>query len=499
ERIGYELKIAKQKIDFLEKESLDAIERMKLSFESEINLIKREKEELRNKLLETNQLPDVMKFTDLTHENQRLTARVKSYQSTLEDAEQQYKRIESKVESLVAEHENSQREAERQISALNVQLKSFSDKNMDLRQTIAGNEREKLDLMADMERLKNEMNRLNKSIEDNDKHFDVEKDKIKNSYNKSIKDIDEQKDVMSSQLRIMKLEIETKNDTIKRLELENSAKDKEFQLKMTEIRQQEFDKRSAVEHEKNSIQSKLKDLKEEKSKLKEEIQQMRRQIENMSELRLSVERDSMILRAKVESNQISIVELDKLRKQHNHLHDSLNKLKSENTEYAALNKELVRQREHYKNDFQRIKDTLDEERKQLDEFKVLSDKNVLKLRNCIDEERTDFRDKLLSLERDVIKCKKERDELRTKYNKYVTIAEKLQTKLMESKDKQKPEPSHYRSSHGMAPTVSADAHNQLKKELKIMKRRQNEIASQLLNCSFDSTHCKELDAKPDHS
>ena len=219
---------------------------------------------------------------------------------------------------------------------------------------------------------------------------------------------------------------------------------------------------------------------------------MRRQIENLSELRLSVERDSMILRAKVESYQINMEELDKLRRQHNQLHDLMNKLKSENMEYSALNKELVRQREQYKSDYQRLKDALEEERKQLDEFKVLSDKNILKLRNCIEEERFDFKDKLLALERDVIKCKKEKEEFRDKYKQYVSIADKLQTKLNDMKDKQKQESSHQKSSQAMASAnVSVENYNQLRKELKLMKKRQNQM-SNLFNCSFDSTHCKEL-------
>lgn len=243
-------------------------------------------------------------------------------------------------------------------------------------------------------------------------------------------------------------------------------------------------------------------MKEEKSKLKEEIQQMRRQIENMSELRLSVERDSMVLRAKVESYQINMEELEKLRRQHIQLHDVLNKLKSENTEYSALNRELIRQREQYKSDYQRIKDMLEEERKELNEFKALSDKSVVKLKNCIEEERHDFRDKLLSLEREVLRYKKEKEELREKYKQYVSIADKLQTKLNEMKEKQqqkelkKFESIHPKSSQAMAslPTVSAETHNQLKKELKNMKKKQKEM-SQLLNCSFDSTLCKQLDVK----
>jgi chromosome segregation ATPase len=242
-------------------------------------------------------------------------------------------------------------------------------------------------------------------------------------------------------------------------------------------------------------------MREEKEKLKEQIEQLKRQIENNSELRLNVERDSMILRAKVESYQINIEELEKLRRQHISLHDELNKLKSENTECSALNKELLRQRDQYKEEFVRIKETLDNERKHLEEFKVQSEKNLIKLKNCIEEERYDFRDKLLSLEREVLKCKKEKDETKAKYRQYASIADKLQSKLEDMKEQQKIETKKQtthqnKSSQPLVGTVPLEVHNQLKKELKLMKKKQNEL-SQLLNCTFDSTHCKEVNQTHD--
>ena len=193
ERIGYELKIAKQKIEFLEKENLDSIERIKLSFESEINLIKREKEELRNKLMEANQLPDVKRFTELTEDNHKLSAKVKSFQSTLEQAEQQYKKIQMKVESLVVEHENSEKEYEKQIQSLNSQLNGLREDNSNLRQLIANNGRDKEELIADIEKLKNNINKLNKELDEKDKHLVKERDKYEQICNKNVKQIEEQK------------------------------------------------------------------------------------------------------------------------------------------------------------------------------------------------------------------------------------------------------------------------------------------------------------------
>ena len=48
----------------------------------------------------------------------------------------------------------------------------------------------------------------------------------------------------------MKSEIEIKDEFVKRLEQENKDKERELEIKVTEIRQQEFDKRCTVEQEK---------------------------------------------------------------------------------------------------------------------------------------------------------------------------------------------------------------------------------------------------------
>ena len=193
ERINHQLNFAKQKIEYLEKENLDGIERIKLSFESEVNLIKREKEELRNKLMETSQLPDVKRFSELTEENVKLSAKIKSFQSTLEEAEQQYKKIQLKVESLVVEHENSEKEYEKQILSLNSQLNNLRETNANLRQVIANHSKDKEELSADIERLKNEIKKLNKELDESDKRFMRDKERVDSIYNKNIKEIEDQK------------------------------------------------------------------------------------------------------------------------------------------------------------------------------------------------------------------------------------------------------------------------------------------------------------------
>ena len=46
------------------------------------------------------------------------------------------------------------------------------------------------------------------------------------------------------------MDLEAKIETIAKLEQESTSRDKEFQLKITALKQQEFDKRCALEVEK---------------------------------------------------------------------------------------------------------------------------------------------------------------------------------------------------------------------------------------------------------
>jgi len=48
----------------------------------------------------------------------------------------------------------------------------------------------------------------------------------------------------------LKLENDAKSEVINRLEQDNNAKDKEFQMQIISIRQQEFEKRCAIEQDK---------------------------------------------------------------------------------------------------------------------------------------------------------------------------------------------------------------------------------------------------------
>ena len=201
DKLGYELKIAKQKIAYLEKENLDGIERVKLAYEAEINLIRKEKEELRLKLIEVSQTPDAQKLLNLSQENSKLHNKVKNFQATIDEAEQQYRKIQKKIEMLLIEQEKNEKEYENQNELHNLQITNLKEDNRKLREIISNSNHEKDEIIAELKRLQNENHRLKKEYEQIEIDIGLEKDKLRQSILKEQNDLEKEKDALLEEIK----------------------------------------------------------------------------------------------------------------------------------------------------------------------------------------------------------------------------------------------------------------------------------------------------------
>jgi DNA repair exonuclease SbcCD ATPase subunit len=132
EKLSYEIKMSRLKTEQLEKEVTDSVEKTRLSLESKINVIKREKEELRVKLLEVSQTPDHQRMIRITEENQSLQRKIHSLSSVVEDLESEKKRLLSKLESSLRDNEQREQELTSKMTQLKSQLESAKDDARDL-------------------------------------------------------------------------------------------------------------------------------------------------------------------------------------------------------------------------------------------------------------------------------------------------------------------------------------------------------------------------------
>lgn len=180
ERMLFELKMMRQKVEHLEKECVDGVERVRLSYDAQINLVQKEKEELRLKLVEASQTPDAQKLLTLLQENSKLKARVSTFQSTLDETQAQYKKIGSKVEEILSEQERNEKQHETETQSYKNQILILKDENVNLQSLIKQSRREKEETLFEVKRQQNEIALLRSELEDKQKQSQSDKEKNEN-------------------------------------------------------------------------------------------------------------------------------------------------------------------------------------------------------------------------------------------------------------------------------------------------------------------------------
>ena len=245
------------------------------------------------------------------------------------------------------------------------------------------------------------------------------------------------------------------------------------------------------------MESALKESLHDKQLLKSEIDKLRRQLGSQNDSKLSFEHELMIVRAKVESQAETIEDLEKIRRQHVVLHEEVNRFRSECYDLVAANKELSRIGENTKEELLRMKELLEQERRNAEEARISSEKIVTKMTRRFDEERLELRDKVSALERENTKLRvgaqsgvevrqglNEYNRLRAK--QYSKIADRLSVLLEQLKiddnnnSKAKKLDNHIDNSKNKASTStmvnSNPSHNDLlERELQKIQRKQAQL------------------------
>lgn len=254
----------------------------------------------------------------------------------------------------------------------------------------------------------------------------------------------------------------------------------------------------------------------EKQNLKAQIEKLRKQIDLFNEKRLNQEREEMLLRTRLDSQTISIEELEKVRRQHVVLHEEVNRLRSEAFDSSASNKELSRMIQNNKEEYNRLKDQLDEERRNSEELKIANEKCLTKMTRRYDEERDELRKKIgqLEAENDRLKARlkqtpdycKNDDHSKMRAKQYMRIADRLNAVLeqlktdsklqqeanmsnginTDTKLKLKTKPTKELDLADTTLLIPLEAHNHLKRELQKIKKRQFELEAciNLSQCSI---------------
>lgn len=201
DRLTNELKLIKQQLEHFEKEHLDSIDRIKLSYEAEINLIKCEKEEIRSRLVEASQSPDVKRLVDLCEENSRLNRKLQSTQLAIEHAELQYLEIQKKVEDFVCEQDEKTKLFEHKIQTVNNQNETLRQDEKRYKNDIFNLKTENEELLLEIGRLKRMQDKVKSDYSQQMIRLNEEKEELRIKLNQENKLVTQEKVFLTDEIK----------------------------------------------------------------------------------------------------------------------------------------------------------------------------------------------------------------------------------------------------------------------------------------------------------
>lgn len=254
---------------------------------------------------------------------------------------------------------------------------------------------------------------------------------------------------------------------------------------------------------------------------------------------MSLEKELCMCKGSIKSLELSQIDYEKLQKTHEILVQDIMSMKGQLMESTGVLKDLSRQKDRYKREYESMKDQLMQERKELSDFKTMSERNLSRLRKCIEEERRSYEERVRKLEEQALIISKERDEYVNKYRSSSGILDQIRVRMTavektitsspsspEKKKKQQPvllQPHHHRETTAPASTpnhlphchhyhhndrldgeqeqkqqqpdkdkghtlvISPECHQKLKRQYKELKRKQSEL-TRLLNSMQVTAH-----------
>ena len=144
---------------------------------------------------------------------------------------------------------------------------------------------------------------------------------------------------------------------------------------------------------------------------------------------MSLEKELSICRGSIKSLELSQIDHEKLQRTHTNLLEDLMSMKSALLESTGVLKDVSRQKDRYKREYEGMKDQLVQERKELSDFKTMSERNLSRLRKCIEEERSSYEERIGKLEQESQILSKERDVYVNKYRSSSGILDQIRIRM----------------------------------------------------------------------
>ena len=179
ERLSHEINMLASKVERQDRDITDAIERVKLSYEVSVNLLKAEKEELKLKILELSQTPENVKMNTLADENLRLRSKLSKIKESLSETEDAFKKVQLRLEQLISDYDKSGVEHALEVSRFKMKIDAINEKSDKLNQQLTDAKRRIASLVDDITAISKENAKLRREKEDAEAKFSEEIHKLR--------------------------------------------------------------------------------------------------------------------------------------------------------------------------------------------------------------------------------------------------------------------------------------------------------------------------------
>ena len=191
----------KDKIIRDSKMEIDLKERLRETQQHEIHLHLKEKDELKAKIIALSSTPDSLQIQEILDHNSKLKMKNKTLKESLEENEIYYKKLQTKLESLIGEHERFESESSKEILTLRAIIENLKDNTSQLMKQLKEVTSSNKDLMDQFKESKDENQRLKREMRDLDEKHSNQMKELKSSHENRLKQVETDETSFRSQIR----------------------------------------------------------------------------------------------------------------------------------------------------------------------------------------------------------------------------------------------------------------------------------------------------------
>lgn len=485
-KLRYENTFLKSEFEHQKGEFARTLEEEKIKHESEIARLEKDKEELRNQLLNLDPTRDSKRVQQLTREKVHLVQKLKEFEVEVAELRAEKENSEARVENVQRIQVQQLAEMQATIRSLEAEKQSVKLHAERLEKELQSSNEQNTVLISKLHKAEREINALSSKVKELKHSNKLEITDIKLEAARAKSDLERERNKIQSELDGLQSDNEILKSAVEQHKMLLAEKDRELIRKVQAAKEEGYQKLVVLQDEKLELENRLADL----EKMKVEYDVWRQSEKDQCEEKLrasqmaeeSARRELQSIRLKLQQQIVNIENAEKEKNENSDLKQQISSLQIQVTSLTQSENELLNSNQILKEMVERLKQECrnlrsQAEKAQLEVEKTLEEKQIqwLEEKQKLHERITDREEKYNQakekLQRAAI-AQKKRKSLHE--NKLKRLHEKVE--VLEAKREELETENQVLNRQN----VPFEEYTRLQKRLKDIQRRHNEFRSLIL-------------------